>query len=277
MGLAYGLSTRTSWGRLEKRIQPLLTTQVRQGISRFRRGAIPERAWDVKGFLVCFFAYSGRRSLGRLLCVGWLRVFEPSRLQALGCHGLVFEVVEPFFSLRLHPNTSLRECVCPCGQPSRSAGDLTPSILLRPSRTAWPSQSGVRPACAAETKWHLRLALPARASSTREGPMQPSFLRMRCLFCLGVLSELWRPVGCVLFRITERPSHGTEKRVGGAGGGASSPCSTARCRRNFRMDALGRTLHLRSPRATAPLLRLTRSSCGASAAADRPPCTARCA
>jgi hypothetical protein len=155
--------------------------------------------------------------------------------------------------------------------------DLTPSILLRPSRTAWPSQSLRRPACAAESTCHLRLALPARASSTREGPMQPSFLRMRCLFCLGVPTGLWRPVGCVCFRITARLGPGTEERVGGAGGGASSPCSPARCRRNFRTDALGRTLHIRSPRANAPLLWLTRSSCAASAAVDRPPCTARCA
>lgn len=34
---------------------------------------------------------------------------------------MLFEVVEPFFSLRLHPNTSLRECVRPSGQPSGSA------------------------------------------------------------------------------------------------------------------------------------------------------------
>jgi hypothetical protein len=80
---------------------------------------------------------------------------------------LFFEVVEPFFSWRLHPNTSLRECVRPSGRPSRSVGDLAPRILLRPSRAAWPSQSGLRSAWMAESKWHLRLALPARASSAR--------------------------------------------------------------------------------------------------------------
>jgi hypothetical protein len=222
---------------------------------------------------VCFFARRWRQSLEGLLSVGCVRVFEESHFLESGCHGLVFEVVEPFFSLRLHPNTSLRECVCRCGQPSRSAGDLTPSILLRPSRTAWPSQSLRRPACVAESTCHLRLALPARASSTREGPMQPSFLLMRRLFCLGVPTELWCPVGCASVRITARPSPGTEERVGGAGGGASSPCSPARCRRNSCMDALGRTLHLDSPRARSPAW-LTRSSCGASAVADRPPCTA---
>lgn len=48
-------------------------------------------------------------------------------------HGLDYEVVEPFFSLRLHPYTSLRGYVCCISSRSDSFG-LTPNILLRPSR-----------------------------------------------------------------------------------------------------------------------------------------------
>ena len=46
-----------------------------------------------------------------------------------GCHGLIFEVVAPFFSLRRHPNTSLRESVCLWRQPagSKRRGEIRPS------------------------------------------------------------------------------------------------------------------------------------------------------
>jgi hypothetical protein len=68
---------------------------------------------------------------------------------------------------------------------------------------------------------------------------------------------------------------GTEERVGGAGGGASSPCSSARCRRNSRTDALmNRSSALSMGCYPAWFMR---PSCVASVAVDRPPRTLRCA
>jgi len=70
---------------------------------------VPERALGVKGLLASFlrtrFAEAGEGSEALFLLVR-------NRGSAWVVTVFVFEVVEPFFSLRLHPNTSLREFAC---------------------------------------------------------------------------------------------------------------------------------------------------------------------
>jgi hypothetical protein len=115
--------------------------------------------------------FSATALLGRF-SVAFSRCFGIAVLGLMSLTVFLFEVVEPFFSARLHPYTSLRESIRPYG--GRPGRNLTPSSLLRPSRTAWPSQSDRRSAAGAESSGHLRLALQARASSSsEEKPMQP--------------------------------------------------------------------------------------------------------
>jgi hypothetical protein len=77
---------------------------------------LPERAlgvkWVSRYFFIFFFGEAGKGFVS-----GGLRFFRSdyswkvrggSRVVAV----FLFEVVEPFFSLRLHPNTSLRESDC---------------------------------------------------------------------------------------------------------------------------------------------------------------------
>ena len=54
--------------------------------------------------------------------------------------------------------------------------------FVRPSRAAWPSQSGERSTTKVESKCHLRLALQARASSARKGRCN-RLLRSAFLIC----------------------------------------------------------------------------------------------
>ncbi len=61
-------------------------------------------------------------------------------------HGLDYEVVAPFFSLRLHPYTSLRGSACVCAQVAQAQGPDTDCFLRPPRRRptvsiscdAWP-------------------------------------------------------------------------------------------------------------------------------------------
>ena len=100
---------------------------------------------------------------------------------------------------------------------------LTPSnSTLGPRGTSgWPSRRGPllpggRRADATEIRWLYALVF---------------------LSWLGILSKPWCPVGCSFSPSSRQGAGGTEERVGGAGGGDSSPCSAARGRRSSRTDA----------------------------------------
>ena len=156
-------------------------------------GHFPERAFGVKRLLVRFFARCQRgSSLGLWFGRVGLESFSGNEIRRWGscwflrlvCTSvsvvtvLVFEVVEPFFSYlsRLHPNTSLRDVRLPVAAAVQAAMGLTPRILLRPSRAAQVVSISLTFRSEAESKWHIRLTLRARASAARReaGPMQPS-------------------------------------------------------------------------------------------------------
>jgi hypothetical protein len=146
------------------------------------------------------------------------------------------------FQLRLHPNTSLRECVCRCRQPSRPPGGPdTEHSLATVSRCMVVSISltlRLRGGVQVAPQTGLAgegLFREGRADAT----VVPWFHALVVLSWLKVCTELLRPAGCVGFRLVWRANSGTEERVGGAGGGASSPCSPAGGGRNPRTDALG--------------------------------------
>lgn len=160
---------------------------------------------------------------------------------------MFFEVVEPFFSARLHPNTSLRECVCPYGQSSRSAlrtwhRGFFCDRLARQSRLnqlnaplAWRSPSGT-------SDWPCRRGpLPSRKGRGNRDPLLcVGFVRFGEATLARVNVRVHAGRGfCRSHDVTRPLASGTEKRGGGPGGGASSPWLPARCRRNFRTDALG--------------------------------------
>ena len=145
------------------------------------------------------------------------------------------------FPMRLHPNTSLRECVRRCRQPSRSPGgpdteDSSCDRLALHGRLNHPDAPLASRSPRATSDWPCRRGpLPqgkgrCNRNSLVDALVVPSWL--------GVSAELGCPVLCVLFTLLGRVNSGTEERVGGAGGGDSSPCSPARGRRNSRMDAL---------------------------------------
>ena len=90
----------------------------------------------------------------------------------------VFEVVEPFFSLRLHPNTSLRESACLYGS---RAGRFGPDTEYSAATVSHCMAVSIRltPNPRVESKWHIRLALQARASSRGKGRCnRTSYLRV---------------------------------------------------------------------------------------------------
>ena len=104
-----------------------------------------------------------------------------------GCHGLVFEVVEPFlsFHVRLHPNTSLRGSDCRLRQAfrprplqTRALAKRALSILLRPSRRHVAVSISLTPGSGPSPSGTSDWPRVARASSSRgeQGPMQPSLL-----------------------------------------------------------------------------------------------------
>jgi hypothetical protein len=73
---------------------------------------VPERVFCVKGILAVFFAHLRRKEPQRAFLLLSSFFLVPGN----GGFGSViavfsFEVVEPFFSARLHPNTSLRESI----------------------------------------------------------------------------------------------------------------------------------------------------------------------
>jgi hypothetical protein len=71
---------------------------------------LPEGAEVVKGLLVRFWVYAVRLKRGALRKGGLDSCFGFRWIG--GCHGLRYGVCAPFFSLRLHPNPSLREYAC---------------------------------------------------------------------------------------------------------------------------------------------------------------------
>jgi hypothetical protein len=123
---------------------------------------------------------------------GWgffeLRVGLSSRTRGMRV-GVVtvffFEVVEPFFSRssRLHPNTSLREYVCRIRQsPRPQAGTWHRGFSATVSHCKAVSiRLTLR--SKAESKWHLRLARQARASSpARKSRCNPNSLLPTLVF-----------------------------------------------------------------------------------------------
>jgi hypothetical protein len=165
----------------------------------------------------------------------------------------------------------------PGSRPSPLA-DLAPRILLRPSRSAWPSQSAGRSACGAESKWHLRLALPARASSARGRADATTLLDLTPIPHGGETTLARVHLRAERTKAAAGPSPRCHlplwngERVGGPGGGASSPWSPPWRRRNPRTDAFGQRFisALLVPELS---LWLMRSSAVASAAAGRLPGT----
>jgi hypothetical protein len=155
------------------------------------------------------------------------RVGLSSRAQESGIRVVtvfVFEVVEPFFSGRLHPNTSLREYACRLRQSFGPREGTRHRVFSATVSHCKAVSISLTLHSRVESKWHIRLAC-------RRG-LLPQGERADATAILLVTLTLVRTV---------LPSDsGTEERVGGAGGGASSPCSPARCRRKSRMDAWGK-------------------------------------
>ena len=140
--------------------------------------AVPERALCVNRFpggVGRIFLHSAIRKA----VFGFVKAIFPFResiTKRIGLFAVFFSRLScRSFLLRQHPNTSLRDDPPPLPAAGRILANPTPSILLRPSRTAISSQSVERSAQAAESTGHFRLILRARASSWKEGPMQPSF------------------------------------------------------------------------------------------------------
>ena len=190
-----------------------------------------------------------------------------------------FEVVEPFFSLRLHPNTSLRECVRPSGQPSGSAyGPGTEDSFATVSR-------GMAVSISLTLRLRGGVQVAPQTGLAGEGLFRKGRADATVIlsFCVvrSVRRDKARQINVsvrrgrrFLIALTSRrglrPRNGGEGR--GARGGASSPWSPARSRRNSRMEAFGQRFIFALLVPRLPLW-LTRSSAVASAAAGRPPGT----
>ena len=160
-----------------------------RGRATFLKGSSVSRAaWRI--FVARFQREAGRASNSVISGVFGI-AFRGSVVRTSGCRGLVFEVVAPFFSLRRHPNTFLRESVCLCGnRPGRSGGlssefrstrhgifSATVSHARAVSiRLTLGNQGRVQ--VAHQTGYGRRGPLPRR-----EGPMQPSFALRLLLPC----------------------------------------------------------------------------------------------
>jgi hypothetical protein len=131
------------------------------------------------------FPHPDRRSCVELLETGTYRGLQGFAVGRRVVTVFGFEVLEPFFSLRLHPNTSLRGSDCPIRQafrprplPRAMAAIRALSILLRPSRGHVAVSISLTPGSGPSPSGTSDWPRVARASSSRpeQGPMQPSLL-----------------------------------------------------------------------------------------------------
>ena len=150
--------------------------------SRFRpstcppkpRFSLPERAFGVKGLPADFLAYVLRQShFGPFLgCLDWSRI-----VVEVGCRGHVLRgCSRRSFLVRRHPYPSLRESAC-LAAVVQAHRDLTPSILVRPSRgrLAVSINSALGNLLRVHWKNQTGLASTRASSSREEGPMQPRY------------------------------------------------------------------------------------------------------
>ena len=161
---------------------------------------------------------------------------------------LVTRLSRRSFRSRRHPYTSLREYVCQGRQPL-GTGEARHRIVFATVSRCKASQSAGRSAREAESKWHLRLRC-------RRGPLPVGRADATAIIPPGVLG-LVRRAGLARRPFRNHRYSGNQplqfpflwngERVGGPGGGDSSPWSPAGGRRKLRTDAPGRFRHRAAP------------------------------